>query len=101
MTDLMSNPLGAAAAGAEDPRPAVSRGKTVENLVPNFAYADLREWIDQAEKLAEVRRVSGASWQEEIGMAAEVVLHSETAPCVIFDDIPGCPKGFRVLTNFF
>jgi UbiD family decarboxylase len=101
MTDLMSNPLGAAAAGTEDPRPVVSRGKAVEDLAPNFAYADLREWIDQAEKLVEVRRVSGASWQEDIGMAAEIVLHSETAPCVIFDDIPGCPKGFRVLTNFF
>src|SRR4029077_19770155 len=30
-----------------------------------------------------------------------IVQHSATAPCVIFDDVPGCPKGFRVLTNFF
>ncbi len=101
MTDLMSNPLGAATAGAEDPRPAVSAAKAAENPAPQFSYTDLREWIGQAEKLGEIRRVSGASWQEDIGMAAEVVLHSETAPCIIFDEIPGCAKGFRVLTNFF
>jgi UbiD family decarboxylase len=101
MSDLMRNPVGAATAGAEDPRPATSTIQMAENVTPHFAYADLREWIAQAEKLGEIRKVSGASWQEDIGMAAEIVLHSETAPCVIFDDVPGCPRGFRVLTNFF
>ena len=102
MSDLMSNPLGAATTGAEDPRPAVSPSKPPqEEFKPRFSYRDLREWIVQAEKLGEVRHVKGANWQEEIGMAAEVVLHSETAPAVIFEDVPGCPKGFRLLTNFF
>ena len=44
---------------------------------------------------------SGASWQEDIGLAAEAVLRAENGPCVVFDDIPGCPKGFRVLLNMF
>ena len=34
-------------------------------------------------------------------MAAELALHSDAAPCLIFDEVPGCQKGFRVLTNFF
>jgi UbiD family decarboxylase len=101
MKDVMNNLMGAASAGAEDPRPTVSAAETAQSLVPQFPYTDLREWISAVEKLGEIRRVSGASWQQDIGMAAEVVLHSETAPCIIFDDVPGCPKGFRVLTNFF
>ena len=54
-----------------------------------------------AERLGEVRNVKGASWQEDIGLAAEAVLRAENGPCVVFDDIPGCPKGFRVLLNMF
>ncbi len=101
MKDAMSNPIGAMTAGTEDPRVAVSGSSSRDGHRPRFAYTDLREWIEQAEQLGEVRLVSGASWQEDIGMAAEIVQHSATAPCVIFDDVPGCPKGFRVLTNFF
>jgi len=48
-----------------------------------------------------VKVVKGANWEEEIGAATEVVQHSENGPAVIFDEIPGFPKGFRVLTNFF
>ena len=96
MPDAMSSPMGSAAAtAANGSDQADGSGK------PHFAYHDLRTWIDQADKLGEVRVVKGASWQEDIGMAAEMVLHSDSAPCVIFDEIPGCPKGFRVLTNFF
>ncbi|HEY9529838.1 MAG TPA: UbiD family decarboxylase [Burkholderiales bacterium] len=66
-----------------------------------FEYEDLREWLALAEKLGEVRHVKAASWQSEIGMAAELVQHSDAAPCVVFDEVPGCAPGFRVLTNFF
>ena len=68
---------------------------------PNMAYTDLRGWLTEAEKLGEVKTVKGASWEREIGMASELVLRDEKAPCVVFDEIPGYPKGFRVLTNFF
>ena len=54
-----------------------------------------------AERLGEVRTVKGASWQEDIGLAAEAILRAENGPCVVFDDIPGCPKGFRLLLNMF
>jgi len=67
----------------------------------NFLYDDLRSWIDQARKLGELRDVEGANWQEEIGMATELLQHSDPAPAALFDKIPGYAAGYRVLTNFF
>jgi len=64
-------------------------------------YHDLRSWLDLAGEIGEVRGVEGASWQEEIGMAAELLNHSDPAPAVLFDKIPGYPQGHRLLVNFF
>ena len=71
------------------------------NFNSGIAYEDLRGWLALAEALGEVRTVRGASWQEDIGLAAEAVLRAEDGPCVMFEDIPGCPKGFRLLMNVF
>jgi 4-hydroxy-3-polyprenylbenzoate decarboxylase len=71
------------------------------NVTAKIPYDDLREWLDYAERLGEVRKIAGATWQEDIGLAAEAVLRAENGPCVVFDDIPGCPKGFRLLLNVF
>ena len=71
------------------------------NIKAAIAYDDLREWLSAAEALGEVRNVKGASWQEDIGLAAEAILREENGPCVVFDDVPGSPKGFRVLLNMF
>jgi UbiD family decarboxylase len=71
------------------------------NAGMRIVYDDLRGWLAEAERLGEVRTVRGATWQEEIGMATEVVSHSDQAPAVLFDDIPGVGKGFRILANIF
>jgi UbiD family decarboxylase len=71
------------------------------NIKAAIGYDDLREWLSAAEALGEVKNVKGASWQEDIGLAAEAILRAEDGPCVVFDDVPGCPKGFRVLLNMF
>ncbi len=70
-------------------------------MKPTFLYDDLRGWIEQARKLGEVRDVEGASWQEDIGMATELLHHADPAPAALFDKIQGYPAGYRVLTNFF
>src|SRR5262249_5666453 len=66
------------------------------NFAGNITYDDLREWLAMAERLGEVRTVKGANCEEEIGLAAEAVLRAEHGPCVVFEGIPGCPKGFRL-----
>ena len=72
-----------------------------DNIKPSIDFGNLREWIVEADKLGEVRYVEGASWEEDIGLATELLQHDEKAPCALFDDIPGYPKGFRLLSNFF
>ena len=71
------------------------------NIAGQIAYEDLREWLELADRLGEVEYVKGANWQEDIGLAAEAVLREETGPCVVFDEVEGCPKGFRMLMNMF
>jgi 4-hydroxy-3-polyprenylbenzoate decarboxylase len=71
------------------------------NFTSGILYDDLREWLVLADQLGEVRTVQGASTEEDIGLAAEAVLRAENGPCVVFDEIPGCPKGFRLLMNVF
>lgn len=62
-------------------------------------YLDLRNWIDRVRALGEVRDVQGASWQEDIGHVTEMLHHTDDAPVVVFDDIPGYPKGYRIVAN--
>jgi len=76
-------------------------GGAVKNAGMRLAYDDLRSWLAEAERLGELKTVHGANWAEEIGMATEIVSHSDQAPAVVFDDIPDCKKGFRVLANIF
>ncbi len=91
MADDMGNAIGDTVGGA------VSAGRN-DLRIP---YHSLREWLEEAEKLDEVKYVRGASWERDIGMAAEVVMHDVKAPCVVFEDIPGTLQGSRVLVNFF
>jgi len=90
----MGNAIGDAAATR-------SGATATSDLRPQIAYTDLREWIAEARKLGEIREAKGLSWQKDIGEAAEVILHDENAPCVIFEDIPGTLPGSKVLVNFF
>src|SRR5437867_13421471 len=66
------------------------------NVAAHIAYDDLREWLVQAERLGEVRTVRGASWQADIGLAAEAIPRAENGPCGVFADVTRCPTGFRV-----
>src|SRR5229473_2276790 len=49
--------------------------------------------------LGELRVLEGVDWQENIGRIAEMLVHTDGAPAVLFDHIPGYPDGYRVLTN--
>ena len=62
-------------------------------------WRDTREWLARATALGEVRVVRGAGWQSEIGAITELLDHTDDAPCVLFDDVPGYAPGRRVLVN--
>jgi 4-hydroxy-3-polyprenylbenzoate decarboxylase len=63
------------------------------------AYKDLREWLDLVDKLGELRKLTGVGWEEDIGRITEMLVHTEGAPAVLFDEVPGYPKGYRILVN--
>jgi 4-hydroxy-3-polyprenylbenzoate decarboxylase len=65
----------------------------------SIAYKDLRGYIDAADRLGELRLVNGADWDLEIGAITEVAARATHPKAVLFDNIKGYPKGFRVLTN--
>ena len=60
---------------------------------------DLRTWIADMEAAGEVQHISGADREEEIGGIVDFYQRKTGNPCVLFDDIPGYPRGHRVLSN--
>jgi 4-hydroxy-3-polyprenylbenzoate decarboxylase len=62
-------------------------------------YRDLRDWIKKAVALEEVRTLKNCDWNLEIGAITELVARREDGPAVLFDEIKGYPKGYRVLSN--
>lgn len=71
-----------------------------DRMVRNAPYEDLRQFLDLAEAAGEVLHVPGADWNLEMGAMAELVYHKRSeAPAILFEDIPGYPKGMRVLSG--
>jgi UbiD family decarboxylase len=59
---------------------------------------DLREFIAELDKTAELRVVNGADWNLEVGTITE--LSGEIAgPALLFNNIKGYPEGYRIITN--
>lgn len=55
--------------------------------------------MERVEALGELRVVRGASWESDIGAITEMLDHTDGAPCVVFDEVPGYPAGRRVIVN--
>ena len=60
---------------------------------------DLREWLQKVDEIGELQVVKGATAEEDIGMATELLGRTRPSKATIFDEIPGYKKGFRVLSN--
>src|SRR6516165_10799032 len=61
------------------------------------AHADLREFIERTRAADELLLIKGANWNLEIGALAEIVNHAKSEPpAILFEDIPGYPKGMRL-----
>ena len=62
-------------------------------------YRDLREWLRNVEARGELKKFSGASWDLEMASMTDMLQKQKKLqmPAVLFDDVPGFPKGFRTL----
>ncbi|MFQ5850317.1 MAG: UbiD family decarboxylase [Candidatus Binatia bacterium] len=59
----------------------------------------LRDWITLCTERGEIRTISGAHWDLEIGALTEMVHARRNAPALMFNTIPGYPENYQVLTN--
>ena len=60
---------------------------------------DLRDFLAAAEEGGQLEKVNGAHWDKEMGAVVEVLYRErvEKSKAVLFDEVPGYPKGFRCL----
>lgn len=59
---------------------------------------DLRSWLQEVERLGNLKRVQGADPNLEIGIITELNCRRK-GPALLFDSIPGFPQGRRILTG--
>jgi len=67
------------------------------------SYRGLRDWLEQVEKLGELLKVNGAHWDREMGAITQMLTEGGKgkAPVILFDEVPGYPKGYRTLYGQF
>ena len=67
----------------------------------NEGYEDLRELLEIFEEMGEVEHIDGADWNLEVGAISEMTAAAKPgrAKAMLFDNIPGYPEGFRILSG--
>src|SRR5260370_31740985 len=60
---------------------------------------DLRSWLAALRGAGEVQEGRGAERESEIGGIVDLYMRKMGNPAVLFDDIPGYPRGHRILAN--
>jgi UbiD family decarboxylase len=64
-----------------------------------MANKDLRDWLAGVEACGELKIIKGAEPKEEIGGIVDLYQRKMGNRAVLFDEVPGFAKGFRVLAN--
>ena len=64
-----------------------------------MANQDLRDWIEGVRAAGELKVITGAEPKEEIGGIVDIYMRKMGNPAVLFDEVPGFPKGHRVIAN--
>ncbi|MFQ5904559.1 MAG: UbiD family decarboxylase [Candidatus Binatia bacterium] len=77
----------------------MARAEKARTSERQTAYQGLRDWIEQVDRMGELLKLSGAHWDEEMGAITHMLTEKSkgTAPAILFDEVPGYPKGFRTL----
>ena len=63
-------------------------------------FEDLREYIDEVDRLQELKKIEGVDWELELGGITELMAEQE-GPALLFDRIKDYPKGYCVASNLF
>src|SRR5574341_710152 len=63
-----------------------------------MAFKDLRSFLAGTARIGELKQIDGADWDLEIGCLTELLAEQE-GPLLLFDNIPGYPKGYRIAAN--
>src|SRR4051812_35203154 len=72
----------------------------LSNLTQSAApKQDLRAWLAEMEAAGEVTHIAGAEREREIGGIVDIYQRKIGNPLALFDEIPGYPKGHRILAN--
>ena len=69
------------------------------NEMPLRPKQDLRAWLAMLEAAGELKTISGAEREEEIGGIVDIYQRTPKSPAVLFDEVPGYPAGYRVCAN--
>src|SRR4029077_18482588 len=69
----------------------------------DVTYRGLRDWLEQEGKLGELLTVNGAHWDREMGAITQMLTEGGKgkAPAILFDEVPGYPKGYRTFYGQF
>jgi UbiD family decarboxylase len=78
---------------------SMARGGVETASKSKMQYRGLRGWLEQVDKMGELRKVDGAHWDVEMGAITHMLTEKSrgTAPAILFDNVPGYPKGYRTL----
>ena len=66
---------------------------------PTNDRQDLRAWIAQLRAAGEVQDIAHAEREKEIGGIVDIYQRQIGNKAVLFDDVPGFPRGHRILAN--
>jgi UbiD family decarboxylase len=59
---------------------------------------DLRSWLRQVDEIGELKTVTGADWNREIGAISRINYRRPVSSALLFDKIKDYSAGYRVLT---
>ena len=97
VTKAKSKPAKVKARAKKAAQPKTTKAKAKFNT----PHKDVRDWLKRVDTVGEIKRIDGVDWNLEIGAVAEMIYHAtpENPPALLFDNIPGYDKGFRVLSG--
>lgn len=64
-------------------------------------FVDYRAFLTAVERAGELHTVRGADLKSDVGAITEITAWSAEHPLILFDEIDGCPAGWRIAVHSF